>query len=97
MNQNQNDKGITTYDRLINGYKSSSYVAKAILKQGLIYYNSNKEDLAVNEVQKVVAEYPNSPESIEAVSTARLIYVDKGQVDEYAAFKNLIVCRSFGC
>ena len=31
-----------------------------------------------------MAEYPNSPESLEAVSTARLIYVDNGKVDEYA-------------
>ena len=86
MNQSQNDKGIATYDRLISGYKSSSYVAKAILKQGLIYYNSNKEDLALTKFKKVVAEFPNSPESIEAVSTARLIYVDKGKVDEYASW-----------
>ena len=43
---------ITTYDRLINGYKSSSYVAKAILKQGLIYYNGNKEEQALTKFKK---------------------------------------------
>ena len=84
MNQNQTDKAISTYDKLISGYKSSSYVAKAILKQGLIYYNGNKEEQALTKFKKVVAEYPNSPESLEAVSTARLIYVDSGKVDEYA-------------
>ena len=35
-------------------------------------------------LKKVAAEYPNTPESIDAVATARLIYVDNGKVDEYA-------------
>lgn len=33
-----------------------------------------------------MAEYPNTPEALEAVSTARLIYLDGGKVDEYATW-----------
>jgi len=64
--------------------KRSSYVAKSILKQGLIYYNNNKSEPALGKFKKVAAEFPNSPESLEAVATARLIYVDTGRVEEYA-------------
>ena len=59
-------------------------MAKSILKQGLIYYNGNKNEQALTKFKKVVAEFPNSPESLQAVATARLIYVDNGRVDEYA-------------
>jgi hypothetical protein len=37
----------------------------------------------LNKFKIVVAEYPKTPEALEAVSTARLIYVDTGRVDEY--------------
>ena len=37
-----------------------------------------------------MAEFPNSPESIQAVSTARLIYVDNGKVDEYAEWVKIL-------
>ena len=37
-------------------------------------------------MQKVAADFPNSPEALEAVSTARLIYIDNGRVEEYAAW-----------
>jgi tetratricopeptide (TPR) repeat protein len=84
VNQNKIDKAISTYDQLALILKLSSYVAKAILKQGLIYYNGNKEEQALTKFKKVVADYPNSPEALEAVSTASLIYVDNNQVDEYA-------------
>ena len=86
VNENKVDKAIQTYDKLIANYKTSSYLAKAILKQGLIHYNNGKEDLAIAKFKKVAAEFPNSPEALEAVSTARLIYIDNGRVDEYAAW-----------
>jgi tetratricopeptide (TPR) repeat protein len=52
----------------------------------LIYYNSDKDDLALTKFKKVAADFPKTPEALEAVSTARLIYVDIGKVDEYATW-----------
>src|SRR5438034_2662074 len=36
-----------------------------------------KDQLALAKFKKLAAEYPSSPEALEAVATARLIYVDK--------------------
>ena len=77
---------IKAYDKLIANYKSSSYTSKSILRQGLIYYNSDKDDLALGKFKKVASDFPKTPEAYEAVSTARLIYVDNGKVDEYATW-----------
>jgi tetratricopeptide (TPR) repeat protein len=84
--ENKTDLAIKAYDQLIAESKNGSYNARAILKQGLIFYNGNKDDLAIAKFKKVVANYPKSPESLEAVATARLIYVDNGNLDEYATW-----------
>ena len=83
-NQGKNDLAISTYDLLIKEFNSSSFTARSILRQGLIHYNSNKPQPALVKFKKVVAEFPGSPESVEAVSTARQIYVDAGNVEEYS-------------
>ena len=56
------------------------------MRQGLIYYNSDRDDLALAKFKKVASDFPKTPEAYEAVSTARLIYVDNGKVDEYATW-----------
>ena len=84
--ENKTDIAIKTYDQLINEFKIGSYASKAILRQGLIYYNGEKDDLALEKFKKIAAEYPKSPEALEAVSTARIIHVDNGTVDQYATW-----------
>ncbi len=83
-NNNKSDLALKIYDQLINEYKNGSFAAKAILRQGLIYYNDNKPQLAITKLKKVASEYPRTPEALEAVNTARQIYVDTGNVNEYA-------------
>jgi tetratricopeptide (TPR) repeat protein len=82
----KNDLAIKTYDQLISEYKNGSFTSKSILRQGLIYYNSDRDEQALVKFKKVAAEFPKTPEALEAVSTARLIYVDSGKVDEYATW-----------
>lgn len=83
-NNDKSDLALKTYDQLISEYKNGSFAAKAILRQGLIYYNDNKPQLAITKLKKVASEYPRTPEALEAVNTARQIYVDTGNVNEYA-------------
>ena len=81
--EDQTEKGIATYDQLITELPRSSYVPKTLLKEGLIYYNGDEGNKALAKFKKVVAEYPGTEEAIQAVNTARLIYVDLGRIDEY--------------
>ncbi len=86
ISENKIKRGIQAYDRLIKDLPKSSYVPRAILKQGLVFYNGNQGDRALSKFKKVVAEYPGTEEAIQAVNTARLIYVDLGRTDEYASW-----------
>lgn len=78
------DKAMTTYDQLNSEFRSSPYVSKAKLRQGLVFYNSGENDQALRKFKTVTRDYPGTPEALQAVSSARLIYVDQGRVGEYA-------------
>ncbi|MBQ0736059.1 tetratricopeptide repeat protein [Aquimarina celericrescens] len=86
ISETKTNRGIAAYDRLIRDVPRSSYVPKALLKQGLVFYNGDQGDRALSKFKKVVSEYPGSEEAIQAVNTARLIYVDLGRTDEYASW-----------
>ena len=84
--QNKESEALDAYDQLISGYRMSSFTPRAMLRQGLIHYNAGSNEEALLKFRKVVRDYPNTQEAIQAVATARLIYVDLGRVDEYATW-----------
>lgn len=84
--EKKNDEAVKIYDKVITVNKNGTYAVKSMLRQGLIYYNSDKNELALAKFKKLAADYPSSPEAVAAVATARLIYVDQGNVDEYASW-----------
>jgi TolA-binding protein len=83
---NDIDKAMQMYDRLNSEYRKSAFTSKALLRQGLVYYNSNENESALKKFKKVAKDFPASGEAVQAVSTARLIYIDLGRVDEYASW-----------
>lgn len=85
-----NSEAHKTYTTLITKHTRSSYLPKALLRQGLVYYSDNENTQALNKFKKIVSSYPNSNEAKEAVTNAKNVYVDLGQVDLYAAWvKNI--------
>jgi len=82
----QEAQGLRAYDRLISEYRGSSLVPQAMMRQGLTFYNSSQNEKALERFKSVVREFPKTQEAIQAVATAKLIYVDMGRVDEYAAW-----------
>ena len=85
-----NTKAHQTYDRLLKEHPKSSYIPSALLRQGLLYYNDNKPDAALEKYKTIVKDYAATNEAKQAVSNARNVYVDIGQVAAYAAWvKNL--------
>ncbi|GGI57033.1 tetratricopeptide repeat protein [Winogradskyella haliclonae] len=81
---NEMDKAMSMYDRLNSEYKRSAFISKSLLRQGLIHYNASENERALSKFKKVARDFAGSQESIQAVSTVRLIYIDLGLVDEYA-------------
>ena len=84
--EGQEQKGLQTYDVLINDFRGSSLVPQALMRQGLVHYNAHRNEQALVKFKRVVRDYPKNQEAIQAVSTAKLVYVDLGRVNEYAAW-----------
>jgi TolA-binding protein len=82
----QENRGLQTYDKLITGYRASTLVPQAMLRQGLVHYNASRNEQALTKFKTVVRDYPKTQEAIQAVATAKLVYVDMGRVNEYAAW-----------
>ncbi|WP_299890769.1 tetratricopeptide repeat protein [uncultured Lacinutrix sp.] len=80
------DKAMSTYNRLTLEHSNSTFISNTLLRHGLLYYNKSENQEALTKFKKVAKDYPGSPEANQAVLTARLIYIDIGKVDEYAAW-----------
>ena len=84
LGQEQIAEALRTYDKLISQMPKSSYVAKTLMKKALVFDNSGKSNEALNIFKRVARDFPSTPEALQAVTSAKLIYIDQGRVNEYA-------------
>ncbi len=83
VKNNESAKALESYDNVVNGYKMSSYVPKAMVKQGLVYYNTDQNEKALSKYKTVIKNYPATAEAREAIANAKQIYIEMGKVDEF--------------
>ena len=74
------------YDRLLKNHPKSVFFPKTLVRQGLLYYNDNQNEKALEKFKKVTSQFPNSLDALEAVANARNIYIDNGNTDDYVAW-----------
>jgi TolA-binding protein len=84
IDQSKTNEAMPTYSKLVNSFPESPLVSKALLRQGLSYYNKSDNTEALAKFKQIAKQFPATPEANQAVATARLIYIDLGQVNEYA-------------
>lgn len=86
VNLEENNRALAMYDKLLNEAPRSRFVPMTLLKKALLLDNSNRTDEALNVFKKVASDYPSTPEALQAVESAKMIYIDRGQVDNYATW-----------
>lgn len=59
---------------------------KAMLRLGIVYYNQDNNDAALEQYTSLLKQYPNSPEADAALENARSIYIEQGKTSEYVGF-----------
>ncbi len=84
INNGQADKGLAAYDRLIREFPTSSYTAPAMMRKGLQLYNENQLPQALTIFKRVAERFAGTPQAVEAISSARQVYIDQGNTNEYA-------------
>jgi len=74
------------FQRILTQYPSGILHGKASLQIGIIYRNLGDDQLALDWLKKVLANYPGSSEAALAVGYIKSIYTEAGQVDEWLSF-----------
>jgi TolA-binding protein len=81
-----NAKALEYYRLLATNHGRSSFGKIALLKQGLIYYNTGKNNEAIAMFEKVIAEHPGTNEAKEALMSLRNIYISINRTDDFFAY-----------
>ena len=84
-------KATASLTKLVNNYKGKSdLVNKGLLQLGLISYNSNELDKALNYYKQVFTNDPYSKEAKDGLRGIEEIYIERGETDKYFAFLNSV-------
>ncbi|HEY2582946.1 MAG TPA: tetratricopeptide repeat protein [Mucilaginibacter sp.] len=70
-------------EAMIQKYPTSSYVPRALVTIGLIDYNADNDDLAVESFKRVVQDYSSTDEAKLALKQIEKIYTDKGDAQTF--------------
>ena len=80
---NDNRSAIAAFDRVAKEKPRSSYARESLMKTGMIYYNNDENDKALERLKNVVSQYPNTDESREALNIISRIYRDQNDIQAY--------------
>jgi TolA-binding protein len=79
-------EAIPYLNNVIKSTGNASFKPQAHLKLGTAYYNLNNNAEALKQYQVLVSQYASSQEADDALNNVKVIYVEQGKTDEYAAF-----------
>ena len=79
-------RAIDSYTRIEKLYSKGKMAKRASLEKGLLYYNMNENENALNAFQQVVTNFPESEEAKTALESIEVIYTENNKVDAYSSF-----------
>jgi len=77
------NNAIATYDRLLDEFNTSPYLAQTALNKGLILYNTERYAQAQRVLEEVAVKYKRYAVAQQAVRTLRELAVDQGTVGKF--------------
>ncbi len=79
----KNTDALNAFEAFRIKHQNHPLARQALLNEGLVLRNLDRQAEAVSKLKKVVEDYPSTREAKEAISFARLVYADMGQLDAY--------------
>ncbi|MBX2930374.1 MAG: tetratricopeptide repeat protein [Chitinophagaceae bacterium] len=73
-------------DKIINNKNATALHPKAYLKKGIAYFNLPNNQASLNTFKTLIVQYPNSPESDDAVEYIRKLFIDDQKPGEFVTF-----------
>ena len=84
----QFQEAITPLSKVILDNKATEFYPMAYYKLGIVYFNLNKNQEALQNFKSLYSAYPNSAESENALEYIRNIFVEEQQPEAYVQFMN---------
>ncbi len=73
-------------NKIIASKSAESFKPEAYLKAGIAQYNLNRNTEAINLFRTLLKQYPQAPESEDAIDNVRSIFIEDGKPAEYISF-----------
>lgn len=73
-------------NKVLNDPNAVALKPSVYLKSGIVQYNLGKNDQALAQYKQLIAQYPNSSESDEALDNIKAIYIEDGHTNDYIAY-----------
>jgi TolA-binding protein len=86
MSDEKFGEAIPYLNNVIKSSGNASLKPQAYLKLGTAYYNLNNNAEALKQYNILIAQYASSPEADDALANVKVLYIEQGKPDEYAAF-----------
>jgi TolA-binding protein len=86
MSDEKFGEAIPYLNNVIKSSGNASLKPQAYLKLGTAYYNLNNNAEALKQYNILIAQYASSPEAEDALDNVKVLYIEQGKPDEYAAF-----------
>lgn len=77
---------IAAYKTVVKDYPKSTEARKALIQMAIVDKNMNNVDAAIDAYKQVIKNYPTSDEAQAAAEDMKLIYADRGQLDQFNDF-----------
>ncbi len=86
LSNEQYKEALPYLKNIITATGADALKPRAYLKEGIAYYNLDKNDDALAQYNALLKQYPNSPEAQDALENAKSIYIQQGRSSEYVNF-----------
>ncbi len=83
---NESDKAVATFDKLSKAYPQSDLARRATAEKAMIYNSEGNHAKAIETYKNIITLYPQSEEAVIAAQDLKNLYVEQGEVEEFAKF-----------
>ena len=86
FNKGEFDRSKSDLVDLAAKYPNSSYIPRALVTIGLVQFNQDQDDAALESFKKVIRDYASLPEAKQALESIKNIYVDRGDANGFMTY-----------
>lgn len=84
----QGEKAKTDLTAFAQKYPRSSYIPRALVTIGLVNYEQNNDQIAIDIFKRVISEYKSTDEAQQSLKLIQKIYTDMGNATDFINYAN---------